>query len=868
MEKPMWNRLLTHDNFSLAWRRIRNSSATTTKDRLGLNIFSQALDIHITKLIEEIESGTYEAVSPSLLYVPKRSKRLRPFTLLHMRDRLVYQAIGNILIENVYDDLKDEADLKVFSPVLIGKDKDYIFYPSLRKGDEFEGQFLKFMQKQKNIIESGKYSWIVEADISSFFPSIDHSLLIRKIKDNGWLNSEIAMLLQNCLHIWSADSPKLQINKGLPIGYETSELLANLFLKDLSDHLEDQEYLRYVDDIRIYTTAEDKGYEILNQLDIFLQNRGLTLQESKLKIRRLDDGYLEDQIEKLEDQQILLSTIDRDINSPDQIIQEDTDKKLRNLLIEILGIEEWDALHPEEQTDLTEEAPFFFALYRIREKNIQLRNVALDLLSSHPHRSYAIIHYLTLFYGDQEVIRKLWNIVDDESKHAQVRAHSLKALYILTGNSDEIKRTIQNWLYKPDLSLSLCAIELIQQYPDGIELLDLTKLGNDHTDQHFLYSAISTKFILTESDNEKLSLISQCISQKDYVLNTLGVYFLSTNLHLLSELPSNISGLANDLIQNIQNNVSAETLQNMQKLFSIEHMPDLSKGVISTLTNLNQYIVNMIFSKETNRDEYLRNLAEFLKVFSQIYQKITSKEFTSIAQTSTLQEAFGYTRNGLANLSDFRSSVTFIGTKPALGYIDTEKLHEGISKIIEQALKALELIRDIEAPIESILSSTSSSLPLIFFSYSHDDEHWRNELAKKLKYLETHGLATLWSDRKIPAGQVWNEELNEKLNESDIVLFLTTSQFMGSSFIHEEEMPRAIENYKNKKTICIPIIFEDCDWKFWPYQHLQAIPNDAKAITLWHHPDSAYKDIQENIRNALETIKNGTHLWRELPPKS
>jgi retron-type reverse transcriptase len=331
-----WNVLLTKANFELAWNRIRNSPITTTKDRLGLKVFSQSLDVHIENLIQDIKTENYEPLSPSILYLPKKSGRLRPFALLHMRDRLVYQAMGNLLISNSYEYLKQHADVKVFSPVLAGIDSSYVFYPSFRKGDQFEGQFLKFSKKQTELISSAEFSWKVQADIASFYPSIDHSLLVQKVSDNYWLDTQTCNLLQKCLRVWSSQNPHYQVNKGLPIGYETSDLLASLFLNDLDRLFENHEYLRYVDDLRIYTRTEEEGKKILNDLDMLLQKHGLVLQEAKSKIERLDDFSLEDQFEKLKEQQLLLSSIDRDINSPDQTTQEKADVMLRKLLKETL----------------------------------------------------------------------------------------------------------------------------------------------------------------------------------------------------------------------------------------------------------------------------------------------------------------------------------------------------------------------------------------------------------------------------------------------------------------------------------------------------------------------------------------------------
>ena len=861
-----WDDLLTHDNLRLAWKRIRNSSITTTKDRLGLKIFSQSLDIHINQLIQDLSTDNYSPTPSSILYLPKKSGRLRPFTLLHMRDRLVYQAIGNILIDNTYKYLLKYADRTVFSPVLARPDGDYVFFPSLKRGESFEGQFIKFMTHQASIVSGDQFQYVVNTDIASFYPSIDHSLLLQKLASNNWLDTKIVHLLQRCLRIWSANDVNFQLNKGLPIGYESSDLLANLFLSEIDEIFDDYRYLRYVDDIRIFVASEERGEYLLRQLELHLKKHGLELQSSKTTVSNLSHDSIVDRLRSLTDQQDLLSSIDRDLNSPNEFEQQEVDQRLLNIMAEVLGIEDYETFDLNERIEPTEETSLFFALYRLREKHILVRDMALELLISHPHRSYAIVKYLTLFNDDSVVIEKLWEVVNDNSKHGEVRANCLRALYELTEDLVSIKMIINKWLYSSDLSLSFCAIELSQKYPEDPDIIDLLYLS-ENADKHILYSAISTRFLLIDSNEEKMELISHCANQNDYMLKSLSFYFLSTNTHLLSDFANEESDLVKNLIEDFEKRVSVNNvIQNLSRLFNLDNEFSQNLSSLASLSELNQSVINMTLSIETNRDEYLRNLTEFLVGFSRLYQNITDKEFSSLINSPDISEAFTNSERGLMDLSDFRSSETFLGTRPALSYIDSQKLHEGIASVMSQALSEIDdFVKEmLSTGLEEIVERHEAFVPMIFFSYSHDDEKKRKKLKKQLKYLETRGLAALWSDRKIPAGQVWSKELDEKLNEANIVLFLITSNFMGSDFIHKKEMPRAINNHNSQKTVCIPVLLEDCDWEFEPYKSLQAIPEDAKPITRWTRPDSAYKDIQQKVREVLDKIKDGTFVWRVI----
>jgi TIR domain len=501
-----------------------------------------------------------------------------------------------------------------------------------------------------------------------------------------------------------------------------------------------------------------------------------------------------------------------------------------------------------------------------------LRDVVLDLLNTYPHRSYAIVNYVKFFYDDIEVIKTLWAVVNNESRHGQVRANCLRALYKLLDADKRIETIVEKWLHESDLSLSMCAIEMMQQFPHSIKELEKWLNGYEEgaLDRHLLYSIISTKFVLLDSDDDKEALILWCFDREDYMLKSLGVYFLSTNVHLLDTFSEYNSELVQNLIRGVKNSVSVhEVVLNIRNLFGIERDFALSSEVLSTLSNLNQYIINMMFSRETNRDEYLRNLSEFLTRFSRLYQRVIRKDFFSLFKTYESNIAFEYSKMALAKLSDARSSMTFLGTTPALAYIDSEKVHDGIAEIIYNALLEFQLTTQNlpEAAIQDAIASTESSLPIIFFSYSHDDEVERKELEMSLKYLKTYGFASLWSDRKIPPGQVWNPELTHVLNDSTIVLFLITSNFLGSEFIYKEEMPRAILNYNAQKTVCIPVLLKACDWQLYPYEHLQAIPEGALPISQWATNDSAYTDISQKIRKVIAALKDGSYTWRKVPSR-
>lgn len=60
----------------------------------------------------------------------------------------------------------------------------------------------------------------------------------------------------------------------------------------------------------------------------------------------------------------------------------------------------------------------------------------------------------------------------------------------------------------------------------------------------------------------------------------------------------------------------------------------------------------------------------------------------------------------------------------------------------------------------------------VFFSYSHKDEHLRDELAKHLSILKHQGIITAWYDREISAGTEWAGETDVHINTASVILLL------------------------------------------------------------------------------------------------
>jgi hypothetical protein len=142
----------------------------------------------------------------------------------------------------------------------------------------------------------------------------------------------------------------------------------------------------------------------------------------------------------------------------------------------------------------------------------------------------------------------------------------------------------------------------------------------------------------------------------------------------------------------------------------------------------------------------------------------------------------------------------------------------------------------------------------IFFSYAHEDEFLRDELAKQLRHWERQGFITVWHDRNISAGTAWASEIDTHLNTAQIILLLISPDFMNSDYYYSSEMKRALERHATGEARVIPILLRPVPWKDTPFSKLQVLPKNGNPVTNWHNRDEAFFEIATEIRSVLQEL--------------
>ena len=145
----------------------------------------------------------------------------------------------------------------------------------------------------------------------------------------------------------------------------------------------------------------------------------------------------------------------------------------------------------------------------------------------------------------------------------------------------------------------------------------------------------------------------------------------------------------------------------------------------------------------------------------------------------------------------------------------------------------------------------------IFYSYSHKDERYRDDLASSLALLKRQGLIREWYDRDLVAGERWEDAIYRELDSATVILLLISRDLINSDFIWGQELKRAMDRHAAGQARVIPVVIRPADWQASPLGALQALPKNAKPITLWQNRDSAWLDVAKGIRAAIAELQAG-----------
>ncbi len=141
-------------------------------------------------------------------------------------------------------------------------------------------------------------------------------------------------------------------------------------------------------------------------------------------------------------------------------------------------------------------------------------------------------------------------------------------------------------------------------------------------------------------------------------------------------------------------------------------------------------------------------------------------------------------------------------------------------------------LREVESPEASTPRDNPVSL---FICYARANERVVKRLIPSLKVLARRGYISPWRDTDLIPGDDWDETIQERLSESQIILFMVTRDFLASRYITDHERPVAMRLMDEKKAVVVPVLLSTCSWQDEDFRQVGKAA-EKRSVNLLHHP--------------------------------
>jgi group II intron reverse transcriptase/maturase len=259
--------LIDEDFLREAYRHTSKSSAPGI-DGVTAEAYAERLDENLRDLHERLRSGRYQAAPVERVWIEKEDGRQRPIGKPAFEDKIVQRAVV-MLLEAIY-----EQDFH---------DCSYGFRPGRSPHDALH-------EVRERCMNEGM-GWIVDADVSGYFDSIDRTclgeVLRRRVNDGRILRLIGKWLRAGVLENGVLTHPETGVVQGGVI----SPVLANIFLHHVLDEwferevrprLKGRSFLtRFADDFVIGCELEADAQKIMGVLPKRFARFGLRIHPTK-----------------------------------------------------------------------------------------------------------------------------------------------------------------------------------------------------------------------------------------------------------------------------------------------------------------------------------------------------------------------------------------------------------------------------------------------------------------------------------------------------------------------------------------------------------------------------------------------------------
>lgn len=257
------DKVYSRANLFTAGRKVVGNQGAPGVDHVTVEKFDSHSREELARLQAELQGDTYRPQAVRRKWIDKPgSPDKRPLGIPTVRDRVVQTALRNV-IEPIFDATFAEHS--------------YGFRPG-------RGCHHALEHVERSL--AGGYVHVVDADLKSYFDTINHQKLLDRIREKV-SDSRILKLIEMFLQQGVLDGLDLWTpEEGSPQGAVISPLLANIYLNPL-DHLiagAGYQMVRYADDFVILCRSPEDAARALETVRQWVTENGLTLHSTKTRV--------------------------------------------------------------------------------------------------------------------------------------------------------------------------------------------------------------------------------------------------------------------------------------------------------------------------------------------------------------------------------------------------------------------------------------------------------------------------------------------------------------------------------------------------------------------------------------------------------
>lgn len=257
-------------NLKASFKRVRANKGSAGIDGITVAEFEEKESENLEELHMELKTNRYEPLPVKRVYIDKGNGKKRPLGIPSVRDRVVQQALKNVL-EPIF-----EPD---FHPSSYGYRPNKSCHKAVAKAEMFINKY--------------GLEYVVDMDLSKCFDTLDHDMILdgvwNKVSDGRVLDLIRKILKSGVMEGLKYDPTEI----GSPQGGVISPLLMNIYLDKFDQELKSQRIriVRYADDILIFANSKSKAVRNLKEArKILEEDLKLKINEEKTHLCHISEG--------------------------------------------------------------------------------------------------------------------------------------------------------------------------------------------------------------------------------------------------------------------------------------------------------------------------------------------------------------------------------------------------------------------------------------------------------------------------------------------------------------------------------------------------------------------------------------------------